>query len=92
MLLDIGMVDVDSKDIEHGVGPLLYAAGNEKEAVVKILLDTSKVDIDSKDNYNQTSLSSAAWNGHEAVVRVLLGTGKVDLDSKDHDGRTRDRC
>jgi len=57
--------------------------------VVKLLLKTGKVDVDSKNNNGRTPLSWAAENGHEAVVKLLLETGKVDVDSKnDYYGRT----
>jgi hypothetical protein len=58
------------------------------EAVVKLLLNTGKVEADSKNNVGWTPLSWAARNGHEAVVKLLLDTGKVEADSKDDDGRT----
>ena len=42
------------------------------KAVVKLLIETGKVDVDSKDNYHgRTPLSWAAENGHEAVVKLL---------------------
>jgi ankyrin repeat protein len=42
------------------------------EAVVKLLLATGKVDVDTKDSvYGRTPLSRAAENGHEAVVKLL---------------------
>jgi len=56
--------------------------------VVKLLLDTGKVDIDVKDVSGSTPLSRAAMNGHEALVKLLLDTGKVDVDSKGRDGHT----
>ncbi|KAI9652811.1 MAG: hypothetical protein M1821_007809, partial [Bathelium mastoideum] len=68
--------------------PLLWAMRNRHEAMVRRLLDTGKVEVDSKDNYGQTPLSLAAENGHEAVVRQLLDTGRVDVDSKSNRGRT----
>ena len=70
--------------------PLSWAAERGHEAVVKLLLETDKVDVDSKDNYDgRTPLSWAAERGHEAVVKLLLETGKVDVDSKDSQyGRT----
>ncbi|KAL8367828.1 hypothetical protein RB599_003644 [Gaeumannomyces hyphopodioides] len=77
-------------DIGDGEGqtPLLWAAANGREAVVKLLLATGKVDVDSKDKRGRTPLSWAAENGHEAVVKLLLATGKVDVESKDDSGRT----
>ncbi|KAL2819476.1 hypothetical protein BJX63DRAFT_439011 [Aspergillus granulosus] len=59
-------------------------------SVVKLLLDSGNMDVDSKDTgYGQTPLSWAAENGHEGVVKLLLATGNVDVDSKDTEyGRT----
>jgi len=52
-------------------------------AVVKLLLETGKVDITSRDSkYGQTPLSWAARKGHKSIVRLLLETGKVDIESK----------
>ena len=73
-------VDPDIKDRKSRQTPLMWAARNGHEATVKLLLETSKVDADAKDEYSQTPLSWAARNGHEAVVKLLLETGKVDAD------------
>ena len=51
------------------------------EAVVKILLDTRKVDVNSKDSDCQTPLWWAALNGQDGVVKVRLGF--VDSDRED---------
>ncbi|KAK4034502.1 ankyrin repeat-containing domain protein, partial [Parachaetomium inaequale] len=51
--------------------PLSYAAWSGHEAVVKMLLNTGKADVDSKDNDGQTPLRWAAENGQEAVVKML---------------------
>ena len=64
------------------------AAGNGHEALVKQLLDTKQVDVDSKDNDGRTPLSWAALHGQEATVKQLIDTKQVDVDSKDNDGRT----
>lgn len=56
--------------------------------MVKLLLATGKVDVDSKDRRGQTPLFYAAKNGHETVVKLLLATGKVKVDSKDDYGQT----
>ncbi|RYP47387.1 hypothetical protein DL768_006555 [Monosporascus sp. mg162] len=62
--------------------PLLYAAEIGYEDIVKLLLETGKVDADLKEENNQTPLSYAAKNGHKGIVKLLLETGKVDADSK----------
>jgi ankyrin repeat protein len=51
--------------------------------LVKQLLGTGKVEVDSKDKYGRTPLSWAARNEHKAIVQLLLETGKVEVDSKD---------
>ena len=80
--------EIHHSDVD-GKTPLCFFASNGNEAVVKLLLDTGKVDVDSKDYRGQTPLSWAAENGHEGIVKLLLDTGKVDVDSKNsHGGRT----
>ncbi len=54
----------------NGWTPLLLAAAIGREAVVKLLLDTDRVDVDSKSS-SQTPLSLAAMRRHEVVVRLL---------------------
>jgi len=77
----------DLKD-SYGRTPLWWAAAGGHKGVVKLLLETGKVDADVKDKYGQTPLSRAAERGHEGVVKLLLETGKVDADVKDQYGRT----
>ncbi|KAL8756771.1 MAG: hypothetical protein Q9184_004385, partial [Pyrenodesmia sp. 2 TL-2023] len=68
--------------------PLLWAAENGHEAVVKLLLARDDVEADSKDiYYSQTPLSWAAENGHEAVVKILLARD-VEANSKNTFGQT----
>jgi hypothetical protein len=67
---------------------LLWIARGGNEAVVKLLLETGKVDIDIKDKDNRTPLLWAALGGHRDVVKQLLGTRQVEIDIKDKDGRT----
>jgi ankyrin repeat protein len=47
------------------------------------LLNTNKVEIDIKDNNNQTPMGWAARNGHDAIVKLLLDTETVDVNLKD---------
>ncbi|GAB1319662.1 hypothetical protein MFIFM68171_09872 [Madurella fahalii] len=59
----------------------LWAAGGGHEAVVKMLLDTGRVDVDSTGDSGWAPLSWAAVNGHEAMVQMLLDTGNPDDDN-----------
>ncbi|KAL8378532.1 hypothetical protein RB599_008374 [Gaeumannomyces hyphopodioides] len=72
----------------YGKTPLRWAAQNGHEAVVKLLFETGRVDVESKDEYGRTPLRWAAQNGYKAVVKLLLETGKVNVDSKDNNGET----
>jgi ankyrin repeat protein len=79
--------DVAVRD-DNGETALHWAARGGHVAVVKLLLETGKVDADPKDSNGQTPLWCAAFMGYEAVVGLLFDTGKVDADSKDEYGRT----
>lgn len=41
------------------------------EAVIKVLLETGKVDVYLEDNSSRTPLSRAAESGHEAMAKLL---------------------
>jgi len=81
----------NSRD-SNGLTPLSWAARNGREAVVKLLLATPGVDINSKSTGKyeggRTALSFAAEKGHEAVVKLLLAAPGVDINSKDSNRRT----
>lgn len=47
------------------------------EAMVRLLLDTGRMDVYSTELWGCTPLSGAASEGHEAVVRLLLETGRM---------------
>ncbi|RYP13683.1 hypothetical protein DL765_006765 [Monosporascus sp. GIB2] len=66
--------------------PLLWAAGNGHEAVVRLLLEKS-AELESGSSSGQTPLSWAAENGREAVVKLLLEKG-AELESGDSSSRT----
>jgi ankyrin repeat protein len=77
-------MEVDSKD-SCGKTPLSRAADNGNEAIVKLLLDTGRVDVNWKDSEGLTLLSRAKARGHEAVMKLLLSYNKGDTNLKDHD-------
>lgn len=73
----------DAKD-SHNRTPLSWAAERGHTDVVKLLLDTVIVDVNSTDkHFGLTPLSYAAGEGHQAVVEILLAAKEIDINSKD---------
>jgi ankyrin repeat protein len=56
---------------DNGRTPLSWAAGKGHEAIAKLLLETGKVDVDSKSEDGWTPLSWAAESGYEAIAKLL---------------------
>lgn len=66
---------------------LLSAAGNRNAAIVQLLIDMGKADLDTKDTEGRMPLLWAAGNGHPAVAKLLVERSKVGLDTKDSKAR-----
>ena len=81
MVLDEKMGDGYSRT------PLSWSRLRDHKPVVKLLLNTYNIEVDTKDENGRTVLSWAATQGSE-YVKMLLDTGKVDIDTKDMNGRT----
>ena len=64
-----------------------HIAEQGDEVMLTFLYASGKLDVESIDRSNRTSLSWAAARGHEAVVRLLLEKG-AKLEAKDSNGRT----
>ncbi|KAF4331614.1 nucleoside phosphorylase domain protein, partial [Fusarium beomiforme] len=88
MFFNRGKIDMNARDTRYGQTPLFWAADRGHKAIVKLLLDTGKADVDAKDGCGRTPLLGAAGRGHEATVKLLLDTGKVNLNAEDVSGRT----
>jgi hypothetical protein len=69
-----------------GQVPLLWAAENSDDIVVRLLLAKDDVDPDLRDYLGRTPLLWAAWNGHAVVVNLLLATGKAKVNAMENDG------
>jgi ankyrin repeat protein len=57
--------------------PLWWSAKNGQEAVVKLLLETGKLNANLNDGSGRTPLWWAAKNGHEAVLKLFAEMGKA---------------
>ena len=86
-LVEVGGCDINQTDIT-GSTPLVWAAKNGNEGVVKILLGRDDVKPDNPDIGGQTPLWWATKNGYKGVVKLLLGFGDVNSNNPDEYGRT----
>jgi ankyrin repeat protein len=75
---------LDFKDIRC-INPLLMAAMLENNAV-KLLLNTGRVNVNSRDNHGFTALAWAAVYENEELTRLVLNSGMADLESNDKFG------
>jgi len=87
-----GLIDVEGCDINQsdrdGHTPLVWAAWNGHEGVVRILLRRDDVNPEKPGHFGQSPLCHAARNGHKGVVKILLGRDDVNPNKPDHKGRT----
>ena len=84
-LVEVRGCDINQKDF-IGNTPLVWAAMNGYDGVVRILLGRDDVDPNSPGKWGQP-LCLAAEDGHEGVVRILLGRDDVDPNGLGEWGR-----
>jgi len=77
-----------NKPDKYGQTPILLAAEDGHEGVVKLLLRRSDVKPDAADGYGRTPLLLASSKGREEVVKLLLEQGDVSIDKPDKSGQT----
>jgi len=79
--------DVNQKD-SSGNTPLVWAASNGHEGVVKILLGRDGVNPDEPGLLDQTPLICAFEKEHEGVMKILLGRDDVNPNKPGFLGQT----
>ena len=90
-LLEVEGCDINQIDCA-GNTPLVWAALNGHEGVVKILLKRGDANPDKPDVYGRTPLLLGAKNGHEGVVKILLGRGCISPGRPSNCGQTLLHC
>ena len=68
--------------------PLMWAAGQGNEGVVKTLLARNDINPDKPDKDGETPLLRASFQGHEGVVKLLLARNDVNPDKQNSKGQT----
>ncbi|KAJ6004652.1 hypothetical protein N7540_013021 [Penicillium herquei] len=71
-----------------GKSPLAWAAANRKIHLVKLLLRTSRVNVNSQDIQKRTPLMHAIAADDRETVNTLLEAEEIDLNLPDDVGRT----
>ncbi|KAL6835632.1 hypothetical protein J3E69DRAFT_319241 [Trichoderma sp. SZMC 28015] len=82
-LLATNKVDPDSRDKRTGRTALSWATENGHNDVVKLLLDTNKVNVNSTNGDGSTPLHYASLRQHEDIVNLLLDTRSIDVNLQD---------
>ena len=75
--------DFDLQD-DKGRTPLSYAAYYGNAEIIKMLLATCKLDINSRNWDDSTPLHAAVEGGHVEIIELLLATGKADTDAQNY--------
>lgn len=69
-----------------GQTPLLRAARNGHRPVVEYLLNQKNIDLNWRDHYGHSAITSAIFHNHDDVARVLMP--RVDLNTRTRRGET----
>lgn len=87
-LLEAALSAADVKD-QIGRTPLMWAAQQGHEAVVKMLLHRQDVEVNTVESrpgvwHPRTALGWAAYYGHAGTVKLLLERNDIDVNFVDH--------
>ena len=80
MMVRTGLIDVNWWDPDSRRTALGWASMCRHSTVVRILIESHGIALDSSDCYGQTPLCLAAQAGDLPTVKMLLYTGKVDAN------------
>jgi ankyrin repeat protein len=79
-----GIIDINCPN-ENGFTPLLLAAYQGHEDIVKVLLESGRgvIDVNCVGENGSTPLLEAAYHGYEGVVTLLLEQEHIDVHRQD---------
>ncbi|KAJ5735861.1 uncharacterized protein N7483_000986 [Penicillium malachiteum] len=87
-ILDSSEVNINEKDLTWQRIPMGWAAEKGYDDIVKMFLETGKVEFGAVDRTQASPLLCAARSGHTKVVKVLLSWWSDDVDWPDAKGHT----
>ncbi|KOO47156.1 ankyrin repeat-containing protein, partial [Chrysochromulina tobinii] len=71
----------------YGLTALIWASSYGREGCVRLLLEAKAIEVNAKNNYDQTALHYAAHDGYLAIAKRLL-EGGADVTLRDKYGET----
>ncbi|XP_046543054.1 serine/threonine-protein phosphatase 6 regulatory ankyrin repeat subunit B-like [Haliotis rubra] len=82
-----GQVDIDSREEEYGLTPVMLAARGGHRGVFEILVG-KRCNMSLLDNKDNNILHMACYGGQIAIVKRVLSLDIVDINSRGHIGST----
>lgn len=86
ILLCAPQIDIHAKKYD-GMNALMFAAGNDKDDIVKVLIEHG-ANVNSTSINGSTPLMLAAQKGNLPTVQALLSAPRVDINAWDGSGAT----
>ena len=81
-------VNINNRNYYNKWTLLHCSASNQYDSIVEKLLQNPDIDINARDNLQNTALHIAAERGHERIVKLLLRHPKIEINAKNQLGWT----
>ena len=85
-------VDVNTTEKVDGNTGLILAVRENKEEVVRFLVENTDIDVNSANKYGYTALMQAAQIGNLNILNLLLSRPDTDLELVNRAGRRAEDC
>ncbi|MGI2298626.1 ankyrin repeat domain-containing protein [Candidatus Cardinium hertigii] len=87
-LINESDVEINLKYKEDGSTPLYLAAFHGHIEIVKLLLETPRIQVNLQNKSGCTPLHAAALFNHVEVIKILLSDPRTDVNAKSNLGKT----
>ena len=85
-------LDLNCTEKVDGNTGLILAVRENKEEVVRFLVENTDIDVNSVNKYGYTALMQAAQNGNLNILNLLLSRPDTDLELVNRAGRRAEDC
>ena len=85
-LLDVPDVEVNCKSRDGEWFALKYAASNDDEELLELLLSHPGIDVNNTDNYQNTALMMACYKRYSRIIKRLLAVPDINVNCQNARG------